>query len=394
MRRLIPYGILGIVLTAGLFLGCETDYPPSLWDPNEKGAPQPIIKEVIPPDSAYAGVSIIQIIGENFNPEPVLNLVFFSGKKAQVLSASETKLVVKAPNVVGDSLELKIAVHMAELFSNVIYYKLKPAVQVFGKLLEKDVAYALSVDQEENLYVSISGKVIKKIAPDGTTTHYADVGFLKANGMRMGPGNVLYAAVTLGRLKKISAISPDGKETTYVTFRAIPYDLDFDMNGNMWVTVGKDVYMVKPDKTSSKKASFSLNLRTIKVFNNYIYVLGSESGTIKIWRCEIQGENLGTQEEIADLSQADWLEGANVLCFAIAEDGDLFLGTDHPDDAIFILHPDGSHEILFEGLIGPKIYNLVWGNGNFLYASQQLDGTSHILKIDTGKRGAPYYGRQ
>ncbi|HHM23832.1 MAG TPA: hypothetical protein ENJ23_02190 [Bacteroidetes bacterium] len=391
-RYWIAAGVLALV---GIVLsGCENNYPPSLWNPNEKSGPQPVVTEIIPPDSAYAGVSIITIKGQNFDPEPVKNLVFFGGKKAEILSASATELVVKAPNVVGDSLEVKIAVHGAELFSEVVYYKLKAAVQVFGKLGETDVVYAIAVDSEENLYIDLEGKKIKKIARDGTTTHYADVGFLKANSMRMGPNNILYAAVTLGRLKKISAISPDGVESTFVTLAAIPYDLDFDQSGNMWVAAGKDVYLVKPNKSKSKVGSFAAKLRRIKLFNGYVYVLGGAAGQQKIWRAEIQGETLGTPEEFVDLGAASWLEGAEVFSFTFAEDGDLFLGTDHSPDAIFILHADGSHEILFESLIGPRIFDLVWGQGNYLYAAQQLDGSSNVLKIDVGKKGAPYYGRQ
>ncbi len=396
MKSMHRYLIMAsaIVLAGVFFLSCQNNYPPSLWNPNEKSGPQPVVTEIIPPDSAYAGVSVITIKGQNFDPEPIKNLVFFGGKKAEVLSASSTQLVVKAPNIVGDSLEVKIAVHGAELFSDVVYYKLKPAVQTWGKLGDTDVVYAVAVDAEENVYIDLEGKKIKKIATDGTTTHYADVGFLKANSMRMGPNHTLYAAVTLGRLKKISAISPDGKESVFVTFRSVPYDLDFDSSGNIWVAAGKDIYVVKPDKSKSKVGSFSADIRRIKLVGGYLYALGGAKGQQKIWRAQVQGETLGTPEEFVDLGAQDWLEGAEVLSFAFAADGDLFIGTDHANDAIFILHADGSHEILFEGLIGPKIYDLVWGQGNYIYAAQQLDGSSNVLKIDVGKRGAPYNGRQ
>lgn len=377
---------------------CENNYPPSLWDPNAPTKPAPVIDEVIPHDSTYAGVGEIIIKGSNFSPTPEENLVFFDGNRAEVISASETQLTIKSPNVIGDSLQIKIAVQGAELFSNPVWYKLKAAVAVIGNLAEnKDVAHAIAVDKDGNIYVSIEGKTIKKITSDGTTTHYADVTFFKANGMKMGPGNTLYAAFAAGRRKQISTVAPDGSENTFVTFSTGPQDLDFDDSGNIWVSSGKDIYLVKPDKSKTKIKSFAITLKTVRVYNGYLYVSGEDesTGEAKIWRCEIQGETLGAEEEVLDIAAASWLEGATVYSFTFSADGKMFLATDHTDDAVFVYNmDDGSHEIFFSGLIAPTINGLSWSEGQLLFAIQLLESYSNVLKIDTGKYGAPYYGRQ
>jgi len=61
--------VFGVAILIVLSLSCEDNqYPESIWDPNEQSAPTPVITSVLPQDSAYAGVSTVTIIGENFLP--------------------------------------------------------------------------------------------------------------------------------------------------------------------------------------------------------------------------------------------------------------------------------------------------------------------------------------
>lgn len=389
---------LFILLVAAFLMNCENKYPESLWDPDAPTQPQPVIEQIIPPDSTYAGVGEIVIKGKNFSPVKEENLVFFSGNRAEVTGASETEITIKSPKVTGDSLEIKIAVHKAELFSEPVYYKLKAAVAVTGNLAENnEMAYAIASDKSGNIYVSIEGKTIKKIDPEGNVSHIADVSFLKANSMKYGPGDMLYAAFAAGRVKKIATVDvQDGSEGTYATFSSEPKDLDFDVNGNLWVTTGSDIYLVKPDQTKTQVKTFPINLKTARVFNGYLYISGFDeaTGEAKIWKAEIQGEALGTEEVVLDIAAADWLAGITVNSFTFDADGKMYLATDNTD-AILIYNPtDGSHDILFPELIAPNIYSFCWSDGQFIFAVQQLESISNVLKIDVGKSGAPYYGRQ
>ena len=390
--KTILYTSLGIII----LVCCESEFQESLYNPNAPKGLTPEITSISPPDGALAGVDEVTITGNNFSSNKDEVMVFFDAKRAQILEATPTQLNVLAPNIFGDSIKIKVAVHKVELFSNTVLYKLMPAVAEFGNLMEDDMAYAIASDVNGNVYVSIEGKVIKKIAPDGTTGHFADVSFLKANGMKMGPGNTIYAVFAAGRVKKIATIAPDGSESTFTSLTGAPEDLDFDANGNIWVTSGKDIYLVKSDKSNTKITSFPVTLKTVRVFNEYLYISGSDqsTGEAKIWRSQIQGETLAAEEVVLDLATAAWLSGSNVLTFTFSEDGDMYLGTDHPNDAVFIYHPDGANEILFPGLVEATIHALVWSEGEYIYAIQHLSSGCKILKIDVGKNGAPYYGRQ
>lgn len=397
LLKAILYISLGIII----LVRCESEYQESLYNPDAPKGSIPEITSVSPPDGALAGVGEVTITGNNFSSNRDEVMVFFDAESAQILEASPTQLVVLAPNIFGDSIKIKIAVHKVELFSNTVIYKLKPAVNEIGNLLDEDIAYGIAIDVAGDLYLSISSKTIKKVASTGLTTIFTPkTTFLKANQMKMGPDNTIYAAVAAGRIRKIVAIDANGNESTFVTLPANPYDLDFDVNGNIWVAVMGDVYLVKMDKSKAKIASFPVTLTSLRVFNGYVYVTGKNPGTMesKIWRAQIQDETLGAAEEVLDLAGATWLENANVLCLTFTADGDMLLGTDHANGIFVYRETDASHEILYPGLIEPNIYSMSWDEGHYLYAVRQFEGedgsTSKILRIDMDKGGAPYYGRK
>jgi hypothetical protein len=392
--------LLGVVFLAAFILGCENDTTPSLFDPNAPKRPNPVISSIQPADSALAGVGELTIKGQNFSAKTEENIVLFNTDPAVVLAASATELKVKTPNIVAESISIRITVRGAELFTPVIRYKLKPAAVLFGDLKDpgRDVvkAFGIDVDRDGNIYVSTESNTIKKVSPAGKVTVVtAKATFLRANALKVGPGNVLYATNAIARLRRISTIAPDGTESVFASFPANPQDLDFDANGNIWVTVDTDVYLARPNKTTVKVESYPVTLAALRVYNGYLYVAGKNAATgeEKIWRSPIQGEALGAKDVVLDVAAASWLAGRSVLTLTFSADGDMYLGTNHPN-AIFVVHPDGSHEVLYPGLFAPTIYALSWSEGNLLFAVQQLSNTSNLIKIDAGKKGAPYYGRR
>ena len=398
MKKIISINLILLMLgICTLFLAnCDNDYPGSLYDDDYVSKVAPEIDEVIPAEFSFAGVGEIVIKGKNFSTNIEENLVFFGGTRAENISASATELTVKSPNVVSDSLAIKIAVHGSDLFSQPKSYSLKAAVSIVGNLAGKgEVASAIASDNEDNVYISIEGKQIKKVAYDGTPSLLADVTFLKANSMKMGPDNLLYACFAAGRVKKIATIAQDGTEATFVSLSGVPSDFDFDINKNIWVAVGTDLYLVKPDKSITNVKSFSIPLGAVRVFNGFLYVSGSDenTGESKIWKCEIQDETLGAEEVVLNIAEASWMQGVTVNSFTFDIDGKMYLATDNADAILIYTPEDESHAILFPDMFLPNITALNWGD-DYLYAIQHLDDvTCNILKINVGKKGAPYHGR-
>jgi len=395
------YLILLVSLVIALGLACEANNPASIYDPNKKGNPTPKITKMVPEDSTLAGIGEIAIIGENFSPVPDQNLVYFDKTRAAVNSASATELKVQSPNILGDSIKVKIAVQGAYLFSNIMYYKLTPAVWEYGGFDDYDDAYALAMDKDENLYVSLKGKKIVKVTPDGEQQPFSDdTGFDKASGMKVGPGGSLYFVNILGFMFRIP---PEGGK--YQMFASLPggaFDLDFDANGNIFCGgSGNAIYRVKADGTNDTVAEYpKVYIRSVRVYNGYVYVAGDYTGTDTtqvqsgVWRNQILDANgtLGESELVLDWGA---ISDYKLKCINFAEDGDMFVGTDAPE-AIIIFHSDGSSEPLYPGVLEPESYAMCWGNSRFLYVTRRnIDASKkRIIKINVQRNGAPYYGRQ
>lgn len=398
--------VFAVYVLGSFFISCGEDAAPSLFDPNEQLDPTPIVTGFNPSNSTLSGVGEIIITGENFSTNPAEVQVFFNQVSATVVSATMNQLVVKSPVLVGDSIVVRVAVQGAENFSAPRLYQLIPAVADLGSIFEGDIAYGIASDSDGNVYVFIQARTnrIVKITPDGTTTDYSPSSFLRANSMKMGPGNVLYVAAS-GILRRIIAIDPGGTESTFVSFgRSIPEprDLDFDAEGDIWLAAGERLYRVKPDKSWELVVSMPLRLNGVRVFSNYLYSVGEDimSGEKKIWRSEIQPGGLGAEELVLDVASAPELGGARVIAITFAEDGNMLLATTN-EEGIFVLNSDGGLGPLYPGLILPEIYAMTWSNGVLLYAvrqrpSSEVTGTydfSQLYEINMGGSGAPYWGR-
>ncbi|MGH7454406.1 MAG: IPT/TIG domain-containing protein, partial [bacterium] len=143
---------LGVIPLIVFLVGCENDTTPSLFDPNSPQRPNPIISSIQPADSALAGVGELTIKGQNFSAKPDDNIVLFNTDPAVVLAASATELKIKTPNVVADSISIKITVLGAELYTPAVWYKLRPAAALFGDLKNpgQDVVKAFGIDVDLN----------------------------------------------------------------------------------------------------------------------------------------------------------------------------------------------------------------------------------------------------
>ena len=400
----IIYLVLIIIVSFMFIYSCENDHPDSIYDPNAPIGETPEITAVAPPDSALAGVGEVTITGKNFSADKSRNVVFFNSTSADIVESTEAQIIVKTPNLLSDSIAIRVAVQGAELFSNQIRYKLKPAAVGFGNLMDGSYVFGIAIDQPGNVYLSLEGNEIQRIKPDGSTALFCKTSFLKADNMKMGPDNTIFATFT-GRIRKLVAIDANGTETTYATLPANPKDFDFDENGDIWVSIGNDVYIVKAeDKSNQKLLTFDRETFTIRVFDGYVYILTKDVSTDatnqKIYRAAIQNETLGEPELVLDVTAATWLNNADVLCFTFSATGTMVLGTNAEPDAVFLYDlSDESHDVLYPGLVPPSIYAMSWDEGSFLYVVQQYEddeGTraSGIIRIDMAQDGAPYYGRR
>jgi len=399
MRHLLQtISLLLLVATILVLSSCDNPKSGSLFDPNAGSPrPQPIISS-ISPTSGLAGVTNITITGANFSTVKEENVVYFDTKEALVLTASATQLTVRPPAVIKDSIVIRVQVYKADLFSNTKLCKLDPAVSTFGNLGLGEEPYGIACDASGNLFASFTvnsaGIGIKKYIPEGVRSDFAPSGGVTIwSALKMGPGGVLYAA----RIQR--AIFTIAQGASSAIWAQIPgsslYDFDFDKDGTLWA-VGNNASIYRFTQAKATKSfPFLANLRTARVYKGYLYVGGSVDPVEGVWRFPIvSADSLGPAEKYFDLTaRPGYGIGKGVYAITFNTDGDMYLGTDGPD-AILLVHPNGTAEPFYPGLFQPQTLLFAWGTGSTLYAVRSGAGVlSTLLKINTQKTSAPYYGR-
>jgi hypothetical protein len=407
--------VMGLIAAFLLINGCENDYPESIWDPNYKSKPDPQITNVEPEENAFAGIDEITITGQNFSTVMQENLVYFDGVPADMISATTTELVVKAPNVVSDSILVQVSVQGAVLFAEYFPYPLQSAINTVGDFDKNDDAYAIEYNPSDtSLYVSLlqdnkGGKnKIVRIDSKNERHDYSKTLLDKASAMRFGPdGSIFY----LNALNVLCRVPPGGEDpaTAGQIFTILPdaaYDLDLDADENIYCGgSGGAIYRVKANDGSNLQtvATYeSVNIRAVRVYHGYLYVAGVYQGDDPlvpeqaIWRNEItsSGGQLGENELYYDWSLGPY-PTSDITTLTFSLDGDAYIGSSGAE-VIVVLTPDGSIEPLYPGVLEPITYYLTWSDGIFIYCNRRssVPEDKAILMINVLKEGAPYYGRQ
>lgn len=396
-----------------LFLtsGCKKDVPPSLYSPLPSSGPT--ISSIAPADSALAGVTVVTITGTGFSPVKENNTVYFGSRAGIVEQASATQLQVKTPTFVSDSTPVKIAVFGMDLFSNAIPYRLKPAVIEFGALPNTvEDPSSIECDAQGNVYASLlsgsgTGLGVKKFTPTGARSDYSPIFSTSVNrwtSMKIGPGGFLYTAANRNAVFRIPANGGNSVPWAATTSVGVQFvtDIDFDIDGNIWG--GGDnssIVRVRPGAPGSPPANvrafpFAGDVRTVRYFQNHLYLAARQDTTWTIWRTRIfSGDSIGPRENYFNFT-ARFGAAATPYTMTFAADGDLFVGTDSLAGSLVVIHPNKTAEQFYPGLISNRIVNMTYGPGNDLYLARTgtADAAKKILRVHTQKQGAPYYGRQ
>jgi hypothetical protein len=395
----------GVLLLAVIGLGCNEEPPASLFDPNYVSGPTPVIS-AITPASGLGGVTVMTVAGLNFSTVPAYNQVVFRPRGdvegtllGTVLQASATSLEVKAPILAGDTIEVRVAVQGADLYSDPIFCSLASAQLEWGAFSQSDAPAGIACDVAGNVYFSNlytgSADSVYTISPDNVQTPYSPAFSSQVprwTGMKVGPGGSIYC---VGGRNIIFEI-PAGGGTVALWQRGgigNVLDLDFDQPGNVWTAgTGTAVYSVTPAKTVTTFAIEQTSIRTIRVFGGYLYYGGTRGSDEGVWRRQIlAADNLGAEELYFDYS-AVYAEGfVNAITFAA--DGDMYVGTDGPE-GIVVVHAGGASEAFYPGIVEPASVAFAWGAGTELFVSR-AGGTAKatVLRIEMQKQGAPTYGR-
>ena len=375
--------------------GCSEQKNSGLFDPNQNSLPNPTITSVSPIGRAVAGIDTIIVQGTGFSKILSENSVFFNAKLAELIQSTETKITLIAPLLVSDTVIIRIAVHGSYEFSNKAQYVLKPAVAVFGDLQSTELSTALAADSAGNLYAGYSVNNLEagilKFSPSGARSSYAPKIGGNWTSLKIGPGGYLYAA---RNVRAVYRFSPGGGASAAVwvalSVGISIADIDFDQSGNLWGGGNNsDIYRFGADM-SVATFPFVGQIRSLRVYDGYLYFAAKTVEGEKIWRAQITAGGLGTPEVYFDFAAT--YPTNTPLAITFSSDGDLYIGM--AENGILIVKPGKTYIApysVYKQLFGTGVGIITWGKVDDLYCST-VNGT--LLKINvTGKKSAPYYGR-
>ena len=388
-----------------LIFSCEDpNYPENIWDENDQGNASPSISSV-EPEAAFAGIDTLTISGQNFSENTSENLVYFNNMLGEVVNATSTSLSVITPNLVSDSVQIRVAVQGAFLFADhSSLYTLTAAVLDYGPFDQFTDIFSLDLDRDENLIVSLDGTPNAEFWIVDTNQDSAvwSGALAKGSGMKLGPTGSVYFVNYQRFLYKDEQGTPKENSEIFKRLNGNATDLDFDSYGNLFVggagsTV--DVVDINDDGGLTSGVTEAKNLDTLdilslKVLNDYLYVLTTTvTSDQAIYKMQILDDSgsLGDLELVFDWS-AYTNKLSSALCFTLSESGDLFVGSDSDDQPLTYIQ-NGNASGFYSSILTAPISYMAWGNSNYLYLINKTEETNRVQRVDTRMSGADYYGR-
>ena len=404
MKIKMPF--LKTILLSLIIVSCEDpNYPDSVWDEDDAGNATPSISSVEPASGAFAGIDTITITGQNFSDTESKNLVYFNSMLGTVVNATTTGLQVVTPNLVSDSVQIRVAVEGAFIFGDYgNLYSLTAAVLDYGPFDQFTDIYSLDLDREENLIVSMDGSPNAEFWIVDTNQDSAvwSGSLAKGSGMKLGPTGSVYFVNYQRYLYKDEQGTPKENTEIFKRLSGNATDLDFDSNGNLYAggtgsTI--DVVDINDDGGLTSGVTEAKNLDTLdvislRVFNNFVYVLTTTiTSSQAIYKLPILDDSgsLGDLELVFDWSAYSNSE-STALCFTLSETGDIFVGSDSETEPLTYI-TDGSGSGFYSSILTAPISYMAWGNFQYLYLINRTDETKRVQRVDTRMNGADYYGR-
>jgi hypothetical protein len=215
--------------------------------------------------------------------------------------------------------------------------------------------------------------------------------------MRMGPDGALL--VQKEDSKSLYRIPTGGGEAEEYFFHKRKVSaIDFDANGNLFAGgIGNGMFVSNPAAGTSVDAGAyqDLPIRSVRVFDGYVYAAVEDSAQGGVWRNRILTADgqVGENERVLAWSTTGAYATATLYDITFSEDGDLYLATNKDPDPVLVMHPDGSLEPLHPGMLPAPVTGLFWGNGNYLYMNQSDMDHQGVSRVILGKPGATVYGR-
>lgn len=414
--------ILLPLITLLLLLSCEDDIPFSgITNPYDymqdktENADTVKINSIEAKGADIETASIFTIYGENFQTDSLPNIrVFFNSVESEVISATPTELEVYRPNLSGDSIFVKVACHDRINVAKLGPISLPEVVTSFGNFVGSEDIKEITIDSNDNLFAFMSGqkKIIKFELPvhartDWTGNLEGGQGYYAPVEMKVGPAGVITYAPNINVILRCGSDGSvyDNQRIDLLDSGVKAREFDYAQNDNIYAG-GIDDGIILADN-QGEITTFSLyqgyRIEALRIFEGYIYVIAKpmpgESGQYGIYKNEIMDDgSVAESELVLDWQATDYNEyEINDLTFSSG--GQIYIGTDHPRAALLQYNlSENTIAPIYYGIIDSPVDELEWGNDEYLYAlinkASTVSNGNQIVKINMGREGAPYYGRE
>jgi len=366
------------ILAIFLIGGCEGPDQPTYTadnDPNPTGL-SPSAITVLSPQEGYLK-DIVVISGSGFNTNPEYNVVAFGSKVAHIISVTSTQLEVQAPNISGETVDVKVAIKGSEFWSNELEFSFYDALET----IDEEIVWpnGVAVDNDDNVYIgSAADEEILKIATDGTKSTFASVPV--SGAIEFGPENYLY--VCEQGEGKIIRISPDGGTIEDVVEVESPIDFDWDADGNMYIVANwTGIFKLDTGNNLTQVAEVD-NGKCIRIFENSLYI--SDIWNSAIIKYEITAAGIENEEVI--------YEGDSPLGIEVDENGTLYF-TEAWETTLYAMDADGNTEALYEGELMTPMHYLTFYKKKIFIVYPGWGDVGMTMSAYVGVEQAPNYGR-
>ena len=377
---------LGVLM---LIVKCNYKPPTSMYYEDQTSTLKPVITRILP-EAALPGVNTIVIEGTNFSAAHDSNQVYIGGIATEVLLSSPTSLTIRRPVLTGDTLMIKLVNQEALELAVFGPYRVDPVFEQFSSaFFEGRELSALAVDDAENLYVCMRiPRNVYKITPDGSYTILGETR-RSATDAAVSPDGKLIVCVNNATIYQFD---PDtGEESPWIQagIRAVTGAFD---TGGLFFTAGNGtgLLVVKQDMSAATVGDYAeFDIADICVSGGSVYISGentdadSTQTAFGIWKNTILDAdgNLGESELVLDLADAGVYSESMLQDVIVGGDGTLYVATSHTDP-ILMIHPGGSLDVLYKGILPPDAVRFVQGNSRYVYMVQGDDW--NVIRVDLG----------
>jgi hypothetical protein len=392
-KRILPVLAIGMAVVA-----CETPESASLFDENYNKGTTPVITSVSPENEFFAGYQQVTITGSNFTANTSELFVYFNNVRAQIISATPTQVVVRTPNLVADSIGIKVGVLGVEAFSNSVQYKLSALFRNAVSFPDNENPWAVASDANGNYFVSYeasgSPAGIKKVGPDGTTVLNPTYGSAQTwfyRSAKVGPDGGVYL-IRGGAVPFLYRIAPDGGvPASWGTGIGRTEDVAFDPSGNAWTGGTNEgnasnarLNRISPARVVTRYP-FNAQIYALTYFNNHIYIAGTRGPDSFVWKVELLANLIpGEEQVVANLTGSGAVGRPTAM--AIARDGTVFVGMNGANP-LYQVSVSGQVSEMYPGIIPGTILKMEYlsGSQNLLMTLLPSTGNNRVISLNVQK---------